>query len=118
MMRAAPRLAWLLLIAGGVCRADDAGLVDPTRPSTLHEIPARADLPRGPRIDGIFARADGNVAIVDGRLLHVGDGLAGGHVLQITADTVSYSRNGQRLALHLRKPTSMGINRPTAKDHP
>lgn len=96
--------AVLLLALGAQASAD--GLVDPTR---------RAGMSRGPtpearalRVEAVFSSAERRLAIVNGKVVRVGDQVSGVRIDEILDDGVRYVRNGKTHTVRLR-PASMPV---------
>ena len=97
--------AVLLLALGAHAAAD--GLVDPTR---------RAGAPRGPatearqtlRVEAVFSSADRRLAIVNGKVVRVGDQVSGVRIDEILDDGVRYVRNGKTHTVRL-SPAAMPV---------
>jgi len=108
-MKRAPVYALLWLAT--VHLAGAAELLDPTRPVVP---PATVTTPSGEsqpklgsalRLEGILVAEQRRIAIINGKLLHVGDWLGDIQVRAIATDAVHYSRAGRSLTLRLTAPT-------------
>ena len=98
----------------GFCSALAAdGLKDPTqRPA-----PATADRgvvqPRELNLEAILQSAERYVAIVDGKIVRVGDRVGNATIEEITTDSVRYSRGGREHTIRLARRT-VKVRQPTA----
>ena len=96
-----------------------AELADPTRPVTLNApSPPGTAVQAAPssstlRLEGIVLAAERRVAIINGKLLHVGDWLGDAHIQAIDNATVLYSRAGRSHTLRLAAP-AIQVRRRTA----
>jgi hypothetical protein len=93
-------LAVLLVCPDG--RADT--LHDPTRPATL---PTAALVPKGDaavHLEAILGTDKSRLAIINGKVVHVGERVADALITEIGPQTIRYVRNGQIGTLKLPDP--------------
>lgn len=87
-------------------------LDDPTRPSNVRSVVrARSQEPHEPRLEGTFRRDERLVAIIDGRVVHVGERIADVTIEEITVDAVRYSRGGHDHTVRILR-TTLQVRRP------
>jgi len=121
MNTAKPRVAIVLtvgLLGFSFAQAGDA-LKDPTQPP-VSTSPARGvALPRQLNLEAIMQSAERYVAIVDGKIVRVGDRIGNATIEEITTDTVRYSRGGREHTIRLARravkvrhpaPDTLGMN--------
>ena len=95
---------WLLLpllALSGLIRAEQ--LSDPTRPP-LPRVEAAVATPavsRAARLEAVLHSNDRAVAIIDGKLLRVGDWVGNARIDAIGSDAVHLTREGRQLTLRL-----------------
>ena len=102
-----PYLAALLLTMSAKAAADR--LVDPTRP------PQASDTSGGPsqegvRVEAVLRSKERDLAIVNGKIVRVGDHVGGVQIEAILVDGIRYVRNGQVHVARLQ-PSSMPVRR-------
>lgn len=121
-MRALIRIVVLtvvpLLASSGAARAN--GLIDPTRPANATDPVATAPEPGEVRVQAIILRDGSRVAVVDGRVVHAGDRIAGVTIEEVTPDGVRYLLDGKSRFAPLKCPTSLTVRRgaPAQRDMP
>lgn len=80
------RLAWLLLLAAGLVRAET--LPDPTRPPKAYggEMAAgEAAADSVPQLQSVLLPREGRpLAVIDGQVVRIGDQVAGGRLVRLT----------------------------------
>jgi MSHA biogenesis protein MshK len=95
-------LPWLALCALGSSAADE--LRDPTQPPRS-AVAATTAAPTGAvrpaRLEAVLHSEGRAVAIIDGKLLRVGDWLGDARIAAIGADAVHLTRAGRKLTLRL-----------------
>lgn len=96
-----PALTLLLLSAAAVAAAQELG--DPTRPTSLsepHETTRAVQMPRW-RLQSTLIADDRRVAVINGRIVSVGERIEGATLLEVRSDGVTLQQDGQRLNLRL-----------------
>lgn len=104
---------YLLVLAGTVLGSGAAEMRDPMRPP--QRAVARSGAVAGlPVVSAVFIGARHRAAIVNGRLVHVGDRLGAYTIVALLDDGIRYQNGGvvreQRLVasdLHVKKPASV-----------
>ena len=96
-MRYLAFIALCILLLAGVARGGD--LRDPMRPAGAPAA-ARPAPVYSLKLEGVIAGAR-RVAIINGRLVRVGDTVAGARILEVFADGVRYERAGKVQTLML-----------------
>lgn len=95
------------------------GLKDPTQPPVTASSARGPALPRALNLEAIVQSADRYVAIVDGRIVRVGDQVGNATIQEITTDSVRYSRGGREHIIRLARrsvkvrhatPDTLGMN--------
>ncbi len=90
-------LLLLLLLTASAAHADT--LIDPTRPAyapTKSSSPAaRSADPTTARVTAVFQNGDRRVAVLDGRVVKVGDRVGDIVIQEVLADGVRYTRAGR-----------------------
>lgn len=97
-----PWLALLLMSAAAAAGAQP-GLGDPTRPTSLsepQESTRAAQMPRW-RLQSTLIADDRRVAVINGRIVSVGERIEGATLLEVRSDGVTLQQDGQRLNLRL-----------------
>ncbi len=100
-------LALLFLLPGGQVAALETGLQDPTRPYAWQEVRPVVEIPREVmewRVTAVRIGEHGRSAIVNGLLVHVGDGLGEARVVAISASEVVLDYQGERIRVGLLRP--------------
>ena len=89
-------LCWL-----GISHAEE--LRDPTRPplSASPSTTAATAAPRTARLEAVLHSQGRTVAIIDGKLLRVGDWLGDARIAAISSDAVQLTREGRTVTLRL-----------------
>ena len=86
-----------------------AELIDPTRPIMARPVTTSAATPIQAaselKLEAILLSNDRRLAIVNGKLLRVGDRLGDTRIEAITAAAIRYSRAGRSHTLQLAQPT-------------
>jgi hypothetical protein len=107
-MRGAVSLLLLMMSA-----AHPGDLRDPMRPPGSAPV-ARAAGPAAIRLEGVISGAI-RVAIVNGRVVNVGDVVAGATILEVLADGVRFTRGGRVQTLMLTGERAVAIERVASK---
>jgi hypothetical protein len=94
----------------------DATLADPTRPVTAATI-SEGHPPREIRVEAILDRGHQRVAIVEGKVVRVGDRLPWGQVEEVTATGVRYVVAGHTQFVALEIP-KLQVRRVSQGDAP
>lgn len=76
--------ATTLLLTLLACCAAAAGLVDPTRPPTLHEAGEVAEPAAAARLTAVLVSPERRIATLDGRVVRVGDRVGDARVVAIS----------------------------------
>ena len=93
------RLASLiLLLTAAVANAGE--LRDPTRPATLGR-PAVTSLERGVRLEAVIGAGEARRAIVNGRIVRVGERVGSVLITGISDDSIQYVQSGRTLVARL-----------------
>jgi len=102
------------------CSAHAAdGLKDPTQPPVSASSDRGPALPRQLNLEAILQSAERYIAIVDGKIVRVGDRVGNATIEEITTDSVRYSRGGREHTIRLARrsvkvrqaaPDTLGIN--------
>jgi MSHA biogenesis protein MshK len=110
----------LVIGAGLLCVCAQADqLKDPTQPPVTSSTARGPALPRSLNLEAILQSADRYVAIVDGKIVRVGDQLGNARIEEITTDSVRYSRGGREHTIRLARrsvkvrhatPDTLGMN--------
>lgn len=87
-----PYLATLLLSLSAHAAASER-LLDPTRPANAKEVVREA--PQGVRLEAILHSEDRLIAIVNGKIVRVGDRVGDARIDEISADSIRYTRAGR-----------------------
>ncbi len=74
--------------------AQSGELHDPTRPATLAR-PAVTSLESGVRLEAVMGTGEARRAIVNGRIVRVGDRVDNVLIAQITDDSIQYVQSGR-----------------------
>jgi MSHA biogenesis protein MshK len=82
-------------------------LADPTRPATTRAA-TRVERTETLRLEAIMRSADGNVAIVNGKVVRVGDRIGSTRIEAIEQDGIRYMRDGQSRTMRLQ-PRSIPV---------
>lgn len=81
-------------------------LADPTRPALSHGITTVASsAPAALRVEAIMQRLECRLAIVDGKVVRIGDRIGNAVIEDITNDAVRYSRGGRSEVAYLARTT-------------
>jgi hypothetical protein len=92
--------ALLALSAAAHTRADD--LRDPMRPPTAPATAmSRTSAPSSLQLQAVIGSGPSRVAIVNGKVVHIGDKVDGATIEDISANTVRYTRGGKQLIASL-----------------
>jgi hypothetical protein len=79
-----------------------ADLRDPMRPPNAPAVAtSRAVAPSSVQLQAVIGTGPSRVAIVNGKVVHVGDKIDGATIDEISATTVRYSRGGKQLLASL-----------------
>jgi MSHA biogenesis protein MshK len=111
-------LSWVALCWLGSSPAEE--LRDPTQPPravVLPSAPASAGAARPARLEAVLHAGDRAVAIIDGKLLRVGDWLGDARVAAIDSDAVHLTREGRKLTLRLANK-AMKVRRTASSKDP
>lgn len=103
------RCLWLTLLFAADAQAQ--GVRDPMRPPGA--TPAASSRPRASytlKLEGVISGSV-RVAIINGRLVHAGDEVAGARILEVLHDGVRYSRGGKVQSLLLPDVRALAITR-------
>lgn len=96
------RLAATLLALSAAAQAVAADLRDPMRPpSAPASAMSRAGTPSSLQLQAVIGNGPSRVAIVNGKVVHVGDKVDGATINEISATTVHYTRGGKQLTASL-----------------
>jgi hypothetical protein len=77
-------------------------LSDPTQPPSAHEnIAIKPEFAL--RLEGVLGSATQRRAIVDGKLVRIGDRIGGALITDISDETVSYTFSGRERVAHLNR---------------
>ena len=117
------KLRSALVIGSGVlcfCSAHAAdGLKDPTQPPAPVASDRGPAMPRELNLEAILQASERYVAIVDGKIVRVGDRVGNATIEEITTDSVRYSRDGREHTIRLARrsvkvrhasPDTLGMN--------
>jgi MSHA biogenesis protein MshK len=77
-------------------------LADPTRPATARASTSGAERAETLKLEAIMSSADGTVAIVNGKVVHVGDRIGSARIEAIGTDTVRYMLEGRNHTARLQ----------------
>lgn len=91
-----------LLALGGVAQAET--LQDPTRPATAREAAPSPDT-GVLQIEAIMDSGPRRIAIVNGRIVRVGDRIGAALIEEIGSDSIRYTRDGRSSISRITKPT-------------
>ncbi len=95
-------LAILLSIAVGATQASAADLRDPMRPPSAPAATlARPGVPSSLQLQAVMGSGQSRVAIVNEKVVRVGDTIGGALITEISAEAVRYSRGGKQLVASL-----------------
>ena len=106
-------------LLGFCCAQASDGLKDPTQPPATTGADRGAALPRQLTLEAILQSAERYLAIVDGKIVRVGDRVGNATIEEITTDTVRYSRGGREHTIRLERravkvrhpaPDTLGMN--------
>ena len=99
-----------------------ADLSDPTRPLDLRPVAVEptsgAPASSSGRLEAILHSQARAVAIIDGKLLRVGDSLDGGRIEAIDNDSVRFIRAGRSITLRLARQAMKVRRDASAEDQP
>ena len=97
------RLLALWLLAAPVLCLAQAGLGDPTRPTSLSDPGAAAKAAQAPRwrLQSTLVADDRKVAVINGRTVSQGEHIEGATLLEVRRDGVTLQQDGLRLILRL-----------------
>lgn len=107
-MSTAKHRSAVVICLGFVClySAEAAdGLKDPTRPPVTTSSDRAPALPRPLNLEAILQTAERYVAIVDGKVVRVGDRIGNATIEEISTDSVRYSRGGREHTIRLSRRT-------------
>jgi MSHA biogenesis protein MshK len=98
-------------------------LQDPTRPPLAPNattgaatVTTSAAVARPARLEAVLHSAGRAVAIIDGKLLRVGDGLGDARIAAITSDAVQLTRAGRTITLRLANQAMKVRREASSKD--
>jgi MSHA biogenesis protein MshK len=97
-------------LAAACCTADAGSLPDPTRPLTFTPAEAVASSEPVLRLEAVMGSSDRPVAIVNGKLVRVGDRIDGMTIAAIDGDSVRYVSAGRERVARLAS-TSLKVRR-------
>jgi len=87
-----------LLTLTAAAQAVAADLRDPMRPPSAPGVAtSRAGAPSSLQLQAVIGTGQSRVAIVNGKVVHVGDKVDGATIEEISATTVRYTRAGKQL---------------------
>jgi MSHA biogenesis protein MshK len=90
------------LIAAGAMHASAADLRDPMRPpSAPAAVISRPDAPPAMQLQAVIGTGESRIAIVNGKVVRVGDRIEGALIGEISADHLVYTRGGKQLVASL-----------------
>jgi hypothetical protein len=92
-------LGWLILVASSV-QVLAADLRDPMRPANIPAATARPG-PVGLKLEAVMSTGSSRLAIVNGKVVRVGDTLASATIVDITSNSIRYTRGGKELVATL-----------------
>jgi hypothetical protein len=98
------RVLAALLATAAAAQASAADLRDPMRPPNAPAaVISRPGAPSSLQLQAVIGTGQSRVAIVNGRVVHVGDKVDGAVIDEISATTVRYSRGGKQLVAALSR---------------
>lgn len=90
------------LFAAGAMHASAADLQDPMRPpSARAAVISRHDAPASLQLQAVIGTQGSRVAIVNGKVVRVGEKIDGALIAEISTDHIVYSRGGKQLVASL-----------------
>jgi hypothetical protein len=90
----------LLILAASSVQVLAADLRDPMRPANIPAATARPG-PVGLKLEAVMSTGSSRLAIVNGKVVRVGDTLASATIVDITSNSIRYTRGGKELVATL-----------------
>jgi hypothetical protein len=101
----APAVAWILAITGMAIagtQASAADLRDPMRPANAPAaVMSRPGALAPLQLQAVMTTGASRIAIVNGKVVHVGDKVSGALITEISSDSIRYTRGGKALVASL-----------------
>jgi opacity protein-like surface antigen len=95
------RLLAALLALAAATQAVAADLHDPMRPPNAPAATGRTGAPSSLQLQAVIGSGPSRVAIVNGKVVHIGDKVDGAIINDISATAVHYTRGGKQLIASL-----------------